>query len=90
MLPLTQSLGTVPFSSMMLNSFLYIGIKMCLVAVMYSFSIPSVPLDLFAFKDKRGLTCMQHNFIHKDKDQYFIIKYLIPLWGHFIARVRKS
>ena len=24
---------------------------MCLVAVMYSFSIPSVPLDLFAFKD---------------------------------------
>ena len=51
MFPLTQSLGTVPFSSIILNSFLYIGINMCLVEVMYSFSIPSVPLDLFAFKD---------------------------------------
>ena len=26
---------------------------------------------------------MQHNFIHKDKDQYFIIKYLIPSWDPF-------
>ena len=39
---------------------------------------------------QEGLTCIQHDFIHYDKDQYFIIKYLIPLWDHFIAPVRKS
>ena len=26
----------------------------------------------------------------KDKDQYFIINYLIPSWDHFIAPVGKS
>ena len=32
-----------------------------------------------------GLTCIQHNFFHYDKDQYFIRKYLIPSWDHVIA-----
>ena len=39
---------------------------------------------------QEGTYLYEHNFIHLDKDQYFIIKYLIPLWGHFIAPVRKS
>ena len=34
---------------------------------------------------KRGLTCIQHKFFHLDKDQYFIKKYPISSWDHFIA-----
>ena len=33
---------------------------------------------------------MQHNFLNLDKDQYFIINYLIPSLDHFIAPVGKS
>ena len=30
------------------------------------------------------------HFFHLNKDQYFIIHYLIPSWDHFIAPVGKS
>ena len=39
---------------------------------------------------KRGLTCIQHNFFHLDKDKYFIRKYLIPSWDHFIAPCKRT
>ena len=39
---------------------------------------------------KWGITCIQHNFFCWDKDQYFIINYLIPSWDHFIAPAGKS
>ena len=34
---------------------------------------------------QEGTYLIQHNFFHLDKDQYFIKKYLIPSWDHFIA-----
>ena len=51
MLPLVQSLGTVPLSSIILKSFSYIGINKCSVEIIYSLTISSIPLDLLSFND---------------------------------------
>lgn len=49
MLPLIQSLGTIPFSSIKLNKFVDIGRNMHLVVIIYSFKTSSIPQDFLSF-----------------------------------------